>query len=250
MNLFSNFQNTISELEKILEELEKEFPAPRQVTYGNSFRYRYAPSEKSDILASFLKSVRIISLLNASMVLMENGYIQEIYILGRAIDEASEDIHFLGMQIGETGTSKNQQTLLRDFYQELLTDPDDPLSISKSQAVQRRQIQEALGDAHGSSGADRVKLVARSIYRIFSGFAHGSFPAIMELYGSKFHFRGMLNTPRIEECVENFSNYIYRAILSLMIVASRLGRKDLLELLENIRIRFVDDTSCVGQVSL
>jgi hypothetical protein len=245
VNLFNNIQSTIVELEQIIAELAHEFPVPQKVSFGDTFRCRHASSERSDILASFLKMVRVISLLNASVVLVKHGYAQETYILGRAIDEATEDVHFWGAQIGETGTSKNQMALLKDFYQELLTDSDDPLSISKRQPVQRAHIQEALSNIHDQDISEKVKRTARSIYRVFSGFAHGSYAAIMELYGRGFHLRGMRDTPRVDECIENFPNYVYRAILGLMVIASRVKRQDLLDRLVAIRIRFANETGCV-----
>ena len=246
MDLFTNIQNTIIEIEQVAAELAGEFQAPQKVSFGDTFRYRHASSDRSDILASFLKMIRVISLLNASVALIKQGYIQETYILGRAIDEATEDITFWGDHVGETGTSKNQMALLKDFYQELLTNADDPLSISKRQTVQRAHIQEALSNIHDQDVSEKVKQVARSIYRVFSGFAHGSYVSIMELYGRGFHVRGMLGTPRINECIENLPNYVYRAILALMVVTSRTKREDLSKRLDVIRIRFTTETNCVG----
>jgi len=245
MKLFVNIQNTILELEEILRELENDLPKPQLVSYQDGFHYRHQIKHRSDVLASFLKMVRVTSLLNASVRLIEHGYFQESYILGRAIDEATEDITFWGISYDEIGTSSDQKKLLTDFYQEILTYGSDGPSITKWNAVTRSRIQEALGDIHDERESGKVKQVSRLIYRVFSSFSHGSYPSIMELYGRNFHVRGMLDTPREDECINNFSNYVYRAILALIVIASRMNRKDLLDRLGNIRIRFATETGCV-----
>jgi len=149
------FRHTINELEKLVQELSLKFPQPITVPYGDHFVFRHPSNVRSDILASFLKTVRIVSLLNASLCLLENGYTQESYILCRAIDEACEDITFLALSIGETGTSDDQKKLLKEFYQEEFDNSSDFLSSAPRDRVGRKKIRAAIssipieaGDPH------------------------------------------------------------------------------------------------------
>ncbi len=248
MNLFKEIQATTIDLEKIVSDMAGQFPAPWVSKFGDEFKHRHHPNDRSDILVSFLKIIRVMSLLNASLELIKLGYVQETYILCRSIDEANEDIHFLAARLGEgENPSDDQKQMIADFFQEILEDPTDPLIISKYKPVLRSRIREELSKLDAGFGnSARINKTAKAIYRVFSGFAHGSYVAIMELWGNGFHIRGMLGTPRIEECVQSFSNNVYRSILALIVISSRIKRPDLMEKLELVRIRFAEASNCVA----
>lgn len=248
MELRSLLGKAIKDFEIIVGELEAYFPTPQQSPYGDTFRYRHRTSERSDVLASFLKLVRVANLLNASLLLLDHGYVQEVYILGRAIDETTEDIHFWGMKIGETETSQNQASLLDDFYQDTLPNPQDPLAFSKRRPVQRAHIQEVLASVKDGREVETMKKVLKSIYRVFSGYAHGSYESIMELYGRRFHLRGMRDTPRVDEGLKNFGNYIYRSLLAAQLVAARAERSDIADRIAAIRVQFAEDLARLGVI--
>lgn len=43
---------------------------------------------------------------------------------------------------------------------------------------------------------------------------NGACVFIMEMYDQKYHMHGMPNSRRLLECVDNFSNHLYRSILA------------------------------------
>lgn len=189
--------------------------------------------------------VRVASLLNASLVLTRKGFVQEVYILCRSIDEANDDVLFWALPLGETGTSQEQMTHLKDFYQELMPDPSKPLSNPKRQAVQRARIHELTSNAHGPEVSENVKNIVKGIYRLFSGYVHGAYSTIMELYGRDYHLNGMLGTPRIDECINNLPNYVYRSFLSLEQIAVRLEKKELAARIRSVTLNFANETKCI-----
>jgi hypothetical protein len=64
----------------------------------------------------------------------------------------------------------------------------------------------------------------------FSGYVHGAYPHIMEMFGGnppRFHLSGMLNTPRIDEWHGQLVGYVYRLTMASVFVARKLGIKEM-----------------------
>jgi len=58
---------------------------------------------------------------------------------------------------------------------------------------------------------------------------HGAAPQIMDLYGGTpphFSINGMLGTTRIEEHTDDLWNYMYRTLISHVLVAKASGAED------------------------
>lgn len=233
-------------MQKLVESLDAEFPHPKAVEYGDGYVFRHLPNERSDTLASYLKLVRIVSLVNACLDLMEKGYVQEVCILCRAIDEASEDIKFFALPLGEAETNKKQKDHLKEFYQEEHESPDDPLSSIPRDRVRRRKILSAFSNIPTSFGDPHTKLkVADSISKLFFGFVHGAYVFIMEMYDGKYHMRGMPNSPRLIDCADNFSNHLYRSILALAVLCCRISRHDIAKSALRLNIDLAEKSGCV-----
>lgn len=241
-------KNTATIFMELVESLDKEFPHPKAVTHGDGYVFRHQPNERTDTLASYLKLVRIISLTNACLDLMGKGYIHEVYILCRAIDEASEDIKFFALPLGETGTNQNQMNHLKEFYQEEHENPHDPLSSTSRQRIPRKKIRSASSNIPTNFGDPHTKQkVANSISQLFSGFVHGAYVFIMEMYDKKYHMHGMPNSPRLLECADNFSNHLYRSILALEALCYRIPRHDIAKSAVQLNIDLAEKTGCVDK---
>ena len=176
-------QILFDQLEKLVRGLESEFPKPDSVSFDGRSAYRHAPDDRSDILASFLKAVRIVSLLNASLCLLEKGFSHEVMILCRAIYEATEDIDFFLLNIGETGPSDKQKQHLEEFYQEQYEDPKDFSSLKRRKRVLTRNIRSAICNNIGSGDSSTLIKGEKHIYATLSAFVHGAYFFLMELYG-------------------------------------------------------------------
>lgn len=244
----SILKNTANSFQELVGSLDSEFPHPKAVIHGNGYVFRHPPNERSDNLASYLKLARIASLTNACLDLMEKGYVQEIYILCRAIDEASEDIKFFALPLGETGTNQSQMNHLKEFYQEEHEDADDPLSSTSRHRVPRQKIRSAFSNIQTDFGDPHLKQkVASSISQLFSGFVHGAYVFIMEMYDQKYHMCGMPNSPRLLECADNFSNHLYRSILALEALCYRIRRHDIAKAAVQLNIDLAEKTECVDE---
>jgi len=239
-------RDTADNMHKLVESLDADFPHPKIVEYGDGYVFRHPSNEKSDVLASYLKLIRIVSLVNACLELIQKGYVQEVYVLCRAIDEASEDIEFFALRLGESGTNQKQIDHLKEFYQEEHESPNDPLSSTSRDRVPRRKIWSAFSNIPTSVGDPHTKQkVANSISKLFSGFVHGAYVFIMEMYDGEYHMRGMPNSPRLLECADNFSNHLYRSILALEILCHRISRHDIAKSAIQLNIYLAEKSGCV-----
>jgi hypothetical protein len=249
MSLRQLLEETVSGLDECVQALSSSFEAPVWVTVAGRPAYRHG--EQTDLLLSFLKAVRIASAHNAAMILMRAGFVQEIYALCRMIDEAGEDITFMATPLGDSGASEDQRRFIEEFFQEEFDDPDDLVASARSRdRVSRTRIHAAVSKLTGEGGnPSREQAVARTLYRAFSGFVHGAYVHIMELYVGnppRFHTRGMLGTPRIRECEENHVSYLCRALLAVETVARRADRADVTDRLCELSINLAKKTGCLN----
>ena len=144
MEIDSYLENTLSDLGVIFHEMVTKIQAPVVVDVGGYVAWRY--QNLSDSLACFLKGVKIVSTLNASMVLLRHGYAQEIGALCRMIEDYCNEIFFLLLpQDGENFT-KEQILFLEDFFKEEFDKPTNPLgSTQKRSNVPIRKIHATFG---------------------------------------------------------------------------------------------------------
>ena len=80
-------------LEIAFQAVESLIEKPVFVDNGHNSRFKYL-SESLDA-AILQKAARLVSGLNAALVLLENGFIQELGVIFRTLDEFFQDIIFL-----------------------------------------------------------------------------------------------------------------------------------------------------------
>ena len=150
------------------------------------FRYpaRSAPQ------AIVQKLARAVSDLDASSLLLEHGFVQEVAILGRALDDLFEDVMFLTKAILADGEQDLLQRYLNNFYDEVIEDPEDVVGslLKKRSPVQRREVREAterldlqlFGHVEGFKPTTELQ---RAVSTIYNSYVHAGSPQIMDMYG-------------------------------------------------------------------
>ena len=207
-----------------LEELGTRAPKPQPTKAAGADVLRH-PKPDGQLMA-YLKCVRAASSLNAALALLENGYTFEVGTLCRCIDEGTEDILFLALAPGKDDTDfKYQEQLVAEFYDDELEHMAQPMEAAAGRnRVPRRIIHAALARLPVAIGnPSDSKALMQSLTRTLSGFVHGAYVHIMELYGGnppRFHLSGMPDTPRIEEMAEQLASTAFRAMGAFEIVAT------------------------------
>jgi len=255
MSKIEYYSNIVSEIETVCQNLQGEFPQPWVLEYSEEmYTYRHHPSELSNTLAAYIKLVRIVSLLNACICLMKNGFVQEVHSLGRAIDESCQDITFLIIPENLGANREKQLEMLSEFYKEITENPDDPLAVNSYHAVDRKYVRSAISNVMGRIGNPHfMRQVGKASHRLFSSFLHGAYVCIMESFNpgtGKFETNGLpSSSPRVQDCEEYFVMHIYQAILAAALVACTTSRNDLHNQILLMKDKVAQDTSCVAETA-
>lgn len=219
-------RQAIAHTQSVVESLNRHFTCPElMVVKGNPF---FRHKSQSDLLLSQLKCIRAVSSLNACIILLEHGYVQEIGTLCRCIDDFCQDVLFLSSPLGESGPSEQQKRLVEEFFQEEFENVDNPFrSTQERNRVPRPKILAGITRMSGQplNPSDAQEL-HRTLQQGFSGYVHGAYVHIMEIYGGSrdnlhYHMGGLTGTPRIPEWIDALSNYVYRAMIAVEIVSKR-----------------------------
>ncbi len=135
---------TLQRLEEIYAKMDK---AAEPVLFRNIGPYKQFRHEAlTESLVCYLKGIKAISTLNASIVLLRQGYSQEVGALCRMADDFCNEIFFLLLPQGSDGFSDDQMRFLENFFQEEFDKPDDPLrSAQNRDTVSVKKIHSTFG---------------------------------------------------------------------------------------------------------
>lgn len=240
-------KDVISRLEALYHKMYQCTELP--VFVRDDVYQRFRHETLSDALACYLKGVKIISTLNAALVLLKEGYTQEIGALCRMIDDYCNEIFFLLVPQDGEKFSADQIRFLEDFFQEELDRPDNPLaSTQKRSNVPTRKIHSTCAKlSKNEANPSDAQEILRTVHQAFSGYVHGGYPHIMEMYGGnppRFHMSGMLGTPRIIEWRNQLKEYVYRTIMVSILVARKLGSSELETAIKELMKEFEQRIGC------
>lgn len=252
-SLRENLELAVTELQGCIHELSASFDPPLVVQSDWGERYRH--TIKNVRLVLFLKCVHMVSGLKACLMLLKTGHVHEIYSLCRNVDEAGEDVFFLAVPRGKDGgLSEDQNRFVKEFFEEEFQEGKPILEANTNRdRVSRQRIRVALAQTPGidKNPSDAIA-VLKSLSQTYSGFVHGAYSHLMDLYGGfpcQFHTGGMLGTPRIGECENQLPNYIYRAMAAAAVAAMIAGDIPVTERLRELMKWFGTATDCVPEDS-
>lgn len=232
---------TLPVLHSAFARLESKIEKPTFIKRGTYHVFRY---EKQSIEAAVIqKLARVISGLHASLILLRGGFVQELGVIFRTLDEFNEDILFLCQAIQTGEVTDLHRKYLESFYQEEFDEPDNPfLSEQKRATIPRKKIHAAIANIpENEMNPSDGKELHRTLSQAYSGYIHGASVHIMDIYGGnppQYHLSGMLNTPRIKTSIDDAWNYFYRSLISVMMVAFSFHEQELLQELYSFRHYF------------
>jgi hypothetical protein len=194
----------------------------------SEWRYRYL----DNLTCAHLKAAKLLSNNRAMYSLIKAGYLQEAAALVRISDDLIHEIHFSIVTEGPA-----LYRFLGAFYAEEFADHEQPLKSGKGRdTIPARKIRSSFANSNlHTMNASTVQEISTTIHRIYSGYIHGAYPQIMELYGGdppKFHINGSSN-PWVRDALrECMASYIYRSLVSLAMISHSIGRADLFQKLK------------------
>ena len=243
-------RDAIELLEYAIERFTVSIGPPLYIPENGKERFRY--TNKSPILIQVLKSIRIVSTLNASLCLLKEGYVQEIGVLLRTVDDFIKEITFMQEAIQGKTPTEGQKRFIENFFEEPPLDIEERLKDTRQRSwVPRKKICASISRIFSEFGNPFfVRQITRIISTSLDGYVHGHYQHIMELYeGSKngrnenFRLRGMLGTQRIENWRWQISAYIHRALNTFTDIAINLELNDMVRKLQEKRKAFEESSA-------
>ena len=216
-------------MDKAFRDFERNTPSDPwfvELSFGNAYRYQ----EQHIFQAIIQKLARVNSLLHATNLLLKDEFLQEQAILKRAIDETNDDITFLICAITVDTVTDLHKRYLEAFWEEEIDDSGLAIKSKQKRAMIPREKIHAYLVKHGEIGMNSsiAKEISRTTYRAYSGFVHGASPQIMDMYGEnppQFYTKGILSSPKLQVCINEFWHYAYRSFLSHIAYAKALGEE-------------------------
>ena len=223
----------ITPLARVVEVFAASLAPPTRYQEETDRGYRYdAPDVRHFCL---LKAARVVSALNASVQLARGGYAQEIAVLMRTLIECTTHIEYV-LDLDDFAAHKAAvKAYVVAFFED--TKRHAAAEIRKAQ-VPQRQVHETIGKTLDEIAAiygdttDRTPAAKLywNTYRIYSNYVHAKYPECMDLYGGtpgRFHLRGMSETPKDLENLEQIASSIETASNAFVIMLQQLKLHDL-----------------------
>jgi hypothetical protein len=220
-------RKSINHLENIIGVFEKELGKPQPVR--GAFTYE-SPHVKH---VCFLKGARIVSGLNALLVLLHEGYLTEMGVLVRTVSDCINDIYFLLENFPKITPEVDKY--VSNFFNDIIEEPEiDENDRKRTHRIKVRKIHASrarLLSEHMNLQIDR-DMVYR-IYSAYSGYVHAAYPNIMEMYGGspepRFHLRGMKKMSRVKDWRQIVLEFIRSSILVFGYMAEKYGDEDIVQ---------------------
>lgn len=244
MNETDTYRKSIDHLENVIGAFERELEKPELV--HAAFVYK-SPTVKHVCL---LKGIRIVSGLNALLVLFQAGYVTEMGVLIRTIGDCINDIYFLLEHFPDI--TPEVEKYLSNFFSEdleetsIAQDQERKTHRTKARKIYASRARLLSEHINFSVGRDMVY----KIYSVYSGYVHAAYPNIMEMYGGepphKFHLQGMKGTPRIADWEEILIAFIRSTTLVFGYIAEKYDMTDLVQEIRRVLDWFEREMTYAG----
>lgn len=223
---FKMLEDCATLLKNAVTIFTKVIPVPEYTeTVAGHFRHR----EGDERIFVVLRCVRITSAVYSCLILLRHGFIQETGVLIRTIIEFTHDIDFVvdGLVHKEhvLGVKERMKTFFEDDYH---TENEWMKETSKALTTPRKKIYAASARLFGGSNLFRDRQISKTLEDAYSGYVHGNYPHIMELYDGdhkQFQTTGIIS--RVPEWLELLAHSVHPVLNVFAAVAIAFGMPSL-----------------------
>lgn len=254
LRLLPVFTKCLNRLTRVIRAIEDGLvPKPSLTDVSGQKQFRYENHTVYHV--AFLKGVRVVSGLNASLFLLTGGFVQEAMVLFRTIDDYLHEMLFILENAESKVPDKHQSKFMEDFFREEFHNPRNPLlNETRRETVPKRTIWASVARQMGPmvNPSDLQKMF-QVTNDALSGYVHGAYPHIMEIYGGtppSFHVAGMHAEPRIRTCIGQIEIYTQRAITTFEMFAKSMGSAELTQYLRKTRDYFEKETGYIPPTNM
>jgi hypothetical protein len=227
---FDELADKIELLERIVHLLSGDVPAPLLVEMegqGRAFRFAQ-PNIKHFV---FLHFSRIVSSINATVILARFGYSQELASLIRSIYEFTFKISYVSNGYFDPKLKEKTKLYVRQYFEDFSRKPG---VVDKDTSPRQKEINVALGhndkwlkEISGMTApASDTAAMRYHLLSVYSNYLHGRYPELMDMYGRQppeVHIRGMAQTPKDNENFLQLEATIDSVLLTIKNYVRRFG---------------------------
>src|SRR6266851_2558009 len=230
VNRLRSLESRVDPLARLVHAFEASLPKPVRYHSGKEHHgFRYAkPCIEHFCL---LKAARVVSALNASLVLARNGYPQEVGVLIRTLIEFTTHIEFVSSGRDDAGQVHSEiAKYVDDFFADFARNSRDDFKRAQvKQGAVNKRLGDSLDEIAQREGGNRNRVAAErlysNIYLTYSNYVQGKYPEIMDMYGGvpeHFHLYGMGGTPKDDENFQIVDTFLDTASIAFKLMVSQL----------------------------
>jgi hypothetical protein len=197
---------------------------------GGAFRL----IQRDEKTFSLLRCIRIVSGLRAELGLIEQGFCQEAGVIHRTILEFSHDLDFVVDGLINPESKSRMQERMAKYFVESPPAPEDFMSRpKKSHSFLREKVYAAVLRLLGGNNPYRIRQIAKTLEEVYSGYVHGNYRHVMEMYnGAEKGFKTKGTPGRIPEWVQNVALIVQPVLNQFSTIASAFGLNELMNQLK------------------
>lgn len=234
----TRYLEIINLLQLSFRRLEQRVPPPRGVPMPGGEMARYV--ERLPTQALIIKLARIVSGLRAIDVLIAAGCFQEQATLQRVVDDAGEDIMFIGFALHNEEWTSDHDRYMDDFWLDAVGPSGAPIAL-KVGMLPRKKIRAYVNRFTSPANPSAQNELGRILYQNTSNFVHAASMSAMDMVRGdppRFAVDGDHTIERRREYARDAAHYFYRSMIAAFVVAKALHDEqhaaDLLEALDSL----------------
>ncbi len=218
---------TLKELDEIHQGMLACIPLPSRVKVGEQNEDRFTEQTIPQVIIQ--KLARITSGLRAAELLLKSGFLQELAVMQRVLDELTEDVFFLALASNDEAKPNFLQRYLDAFWEEELDRNGKQFRLGKNRyMVPRKKIRAYLANHPIGANTNPSGSItnSQSISKAYSGYLHAASPQIMEMYDAsppRFRTNGMLESQYFQDHEQDIWNNLFRGVGSFLVVVNLMG---------------------------
>lgn len=212
------FDRIMNELNHTFRRLERQIAPPVEHEHNGGIVFRYV--EQTPQQAMLQKFARVISGLHCCRLLLTNGFLQELGVIQRTLDDFVEDIMFFTYGVINSDMTEHHKLYLRYHWME-----ESEGDTGNRGQVPRKHIRSYVARHSGNDPSSMIS-AGRAIYKGYSGFVHGSAEVIMDMCTTdppRYFLAGMLQSPLYDDHRVDLWNYMYRGFTASVFMARMFG---------------------------
>ena len=224
-------REALEDIELAVHSLSNATGKPRLA--GERGREWWQFEKRSTDVVVVCKAVRVSSGLNAASALLDAGFVAEVGVLLRTVDDYVDEITFLTESVESGEESSAHKRFVEAFFAQRIMSRDELLEQENTEGyLPKKKIRASQARQLGADNPDYVRKVTSVIDNTLDAFVHGHYPTAMELYHGgvhRFSLRGMPSTRNSSAMREQFAHYVYRALAVLGVYAALRGMAEVAE---------------------